>query len=60
MLFPKGDSDALGERILYLMENPDLRRKIGEAGRRTVEEKFDINNNIRKVEALYTDVLKNS
>jgi len=60
LLFPKGDSDALCERIRYLMENPDLRRKIGEAGRRTVEEKFDINNNIRKVEALYTDVLKNS
>lgn len=39
-LVPEGDAQALAEKIAYLLQNPDLRRKMGVAGRRRVEEQF--------------------
>jgi len=38
---PPEDSEALAEAILKMMDNPVLRRDMGAAGRRFVEEKFD-------------------
>lgn len=39
-LVPLGDHRALADRIVELIEGPDLMRRMGEAGRRKVEEKF--------------------
>jgi glycosyltransferase involved in cell wall biosynthesis len=40
LLVPRGDAPALAEAILRLLEDGDLRRSMGEAGRRRALEKF--------------------
>jgi glycosyltransferase involved in cell wall biosynthesis len=41
-LFPAGDRQALTARILRVLDDEDLQKMIGEAARRTVIEKFNI------------------
>jgi glycosyltransferase involved in cell wall biosynthesis len=41
-LVSPGDAGALGDTILYLLENPDLRLKLGRAGRELVEKKYTL------------------
>lgn len=42
LLVPVGDEDQLADRLLVLIEQPDLRRAIGSAMRKRVLEHFDI------------------
>jgi colanic acid/amylovoran biosynthesis glycosyltransferase len=42
-LVPEKDVDALSDRITYLIKNPDRWSSFGYAGRKYVEEKYDIN-----------------
>lgn len=58
IIVPPTDVDALASSIRYLVENPHIRKNMGDAGRRRVEEKFSLESNIRSTEALYLDVLK--
>jgi len=51
------DVDSLSTAIKYLIENPEARKEMGEAGRKRVEERFSIENNVRKTEELYSDIL---
>jgi glycosyltransferase involved in cell wall biosynthesis len=39
LLVPVGDSERLAQAIAKLLEQPDLARRLGEAGRKTVEER---------------------
>jgi glycosyltransferase involved in cell wall biosynthesis len=39
-LTPVGDAKALSERMLWILENPEQQRKMGQAGRRMVETRF--------------------
>ncbi len=40
-LVPPGDGEAMAHRVLQLIEDHDLRAAMGQAGRRTAEERFD-------------------
>ncbi len=42
-LVPIGDADALAEKILYLLNNPDQAKVMGENGRKLVQERFSDN-----------------
>ncbi len=53
LLVDRGDSPAMAEAILKLSANPDLCRKLGFAGRRAAEEKFDIRENVRRLLDVY-------
>lgn len=57
MLVPSRDVDSLSMAIKYLMENPELRKRMGEAGRKRVKEKFSIEQNVRKTEEIYLKLL---
>ena len=51
------DNDkAMAEKIIMLLDNPALRQRMGQAGRKRVEEHFNIAKNIRKIEAVYDQV----
>jgi glycosyltransferase involved in cell wall biosynthesis len=58
LLVPKGDADALGKAMINLIDNAELRRRLGENGRRSVEEKFDTKKQIKYLEAIFYEYSK--
>jgi len=55
-LVPPADPDALAEAIRNLLEDPDLCRRMGEAGRRRVVRRFTWQETARQTVALYEEV----
>jgi sugar transferase (PEP-CTERM/EpsH1 system associated) len=55
-LFPAGDVGALADAILALLDDPDLRRTQGGAGRARAIERFSIASMVRGYEAVWTRV----
>jgi glycosyltransferase involved in cell wall biosynthesis len=58
ILVPVRDEVALAEGILKLLRDKDMALKMGLAGRRIVESKFDIKINAEKLQDLYEEILK--
>jgi hypothetical protein len=56
VLVPPADPDALAEAIRTLLEDPDLCRRMGEAGRRRVVRRFTWRETARQTVALYEEV----
>jgi glycosyltransferase involved in cell wall biosynthesis len=52
-----GDAVALANAICRLLENPGLRQRYGEAGRRWVHEHFTEEEQVRRTEQLYLRAL---
>jgi len=56
-----GHPEKLAEAIIHLLSDEDLRRRLGKAARAKVEEQFNLENMVDKIESVYYDVLqKNS
>jgi glycosyltransferase involved in cell wall biosynthesis len=47
----------MAEAILRLINNKDLARRMGEAGRRRVEERFSLDRMVRESEQVYEECL---
>jgi glycosyltransferase involved in cell wall biosynthesis len=60
LLFPAGDSEALAERLNRLLHSEELRRQLGQRGRRTVVQRFNIRTIITKYEELVNEVLRDA
>jgi glycosyltransferase involved in cell wall biosynthesis len=56
ILIEPGDRKALASKILYLYENKEVRQKLGAAGRKFVEENFDIMEIVKKYEEVYMNL----
>jgi glycosyltransferase involved in cell wall biosynthesis len=56
-LVPAKDVGAFASRVIALLQDPALRRKMGAAGRRVVQERFDITDTSRAYEELYASIL---
>jgi len=52
-LVPRRDTAAMAARILDLLRDPELRRRMGEAGRKTAIEKFNHKTNTEQLIQLY-------
>ena len=52
-----GNVVELVEAIRKLLENKEFRAKIGENGRKTVEERFDIKMHLESLSGIYQDLL---
>jgi glycosyltransferase involved in cell wall biosynthesis len=57
LLVPPGDSKALADAILKVVENPELARKFGINGRKRVEELFTVESNVKKTEQVYKSLI---
>ena len=55
-LVPPADPPALAAKIELLANNPDLRRKMGAAGRKRIAENFSLSEMVKKIETVYNDV----
>ena len=56
-LVPPGDPGALAEKIRVLLENRELSRLMGEAGRERIRTHFGIQRMLEKLETIYAEVL---
>lgn len=54
---PRRDSDALAEKIIYLIENPDVRITMGKAGRKRALEKYDLEKQKKMFIEMYQEAL---
>jgi glycosyltransferase involved in cell wall biosynthesis len=52
-LVPPGDAEELARAILYLLQDRQAGREMGQAGRRRAEQRFDIRRVVAAYEALY-------
>ncbi|MCC6486630.1 MAG: glycosyltransferase [Candidatus Hydrogenedentes bacterium] len=51
-LVPPGDASSLADRMRTLLDNPDLRNRMGAAGRAKIEREFDTRQEVAKIAAL--------
>jgi len=59
ILVPPGDSKALAEAVCRLLRDPELRDRMGEAGRQRVLEKFTIDGIVSQTLAVYSSITNN-
>ncbi|WP_447986174.1 glycosyltransferase [Nitrospira sp. Nam74] len=57
-LVPAGDPEALQNRLEKLCADPELRKKMGKAGRQRIIERFTADGMVRRFESLYEVLLK--
>lgn len=58
LLVPPRDPQALVDAILRLLRDPDLRDRMGQAGRARVERHFSVERMVRETEALYEELVR--
>jgi glycosyltransferase involved in cell wall biosynthesis len=56
LVAPFGDARALAAHVLALLRDPDRRRRMGEAGRRSVAARYSIDRLVGDIEALYREL----
>jgi glycosyltransferase involved in cell wall biosynthesis len=52
-LVQRNDSGGAAEKLMRLVQGPELRREMGEAGRKLVADKFDLKTNVTQLVDLY-------
>lgn len=52
-LVERGDAQAIADGILRLISDPELRKRMGQAGREVAEAKFDLKRNVERVVTSY-------
>ncbi len=57
-LIPPNDPDCLAQKLIELLACRDKRKLMGERGYKVVARKFDLNQQVKKVETLYEELLK--
>jgi len=56
-IVPQKDPKALAEKIIYLIEHEEMRMAFGEKGRRLVKEVFEYDEELKKVEDIYQQLI---
>jgi glycosyltransferase involved in cell wall biosynthesis len=58
-LTPLGDASAMAGAIWRLLEDPDLRKKMGDAAIREVNEKFSLDLQVKRFLSWYEEIISN-
>ncbi len=58
ILVPPKDSSAIAQKIIYLLENPSVREKLGQAGRARVLERFSVQRMASQLQDIYGELMK--
>ncbi|MGC8580188.1 MAG: glycosyltransferase [bacterium] len=58
ILYRSGDHNALAEALSKAVNNPELRRAIGQKAKTKAEECFDISQNVRNIDGIIKDVIE--
>ncbi len=58
ILVPPGNVDALCKAMKYLIQNPEIGINMGKKGRQRVLERFTIEENVRKTEQIFLQMLR--
>lgn len=58
LLVPPGDREALGDALLRLLEDGELRERLSECGRRRARERFSLSAMIEAMESRYREALE--
>jgi len=59
-LVPEKNVDALAGQLAFLLNSPELRNKMGLAGRKLVETQFNLRNQTKKLEQIYSNLIEQS
>lgn len=59
-LVPRQDPEALANSIAYLLDNPDEARRMGQAGRKHIEEHFSLKTMVDKTVDIYRHAIRSS
>lgn len=57
LLIPPQNPSAIADAVLYLIANPDHRKKLGKSGREFVKKNYDWQKNAQRMESLYKEIL---
>jgi len=57
-LIPFGDTDAFAEKIIYLMEHPEVAKEMGKRGREKILKEFSLDVILPQMKELYESILK--
>jgi len=57
-LVPERDIESLAQRLSYLVEHPYIWESLGRVGRRHIEQKYNLETQVDKLERIYDDVCK--
>lgn len=52
-----GDHSKIGEKLLNLIENPEIAGLLVENGRKRIKEEFQFSNRVQKIENVYSNIL---
>lgn len=58
IIVPVGDGSALAQAILDLLRDPQKATRIGDEGRKLVEERFSLERSVKQYETLYKSILE--
>jgi glycosyltransferase involved in cell wall biosynthesis len=55
-LVPFKDSDSLGEKIIFLLKNPDVAKAMGEKAAKVCQS-YDISNSVQRLSEIYRELV---
>ena len=59
VLVPFNDHQALAQKVLSLLGDPDRRSQLGKEARRTIEQHFDMKNSLQSYQTLFESLIQN-
>ena len=59
VLVPFNDHQALAQKVLSLLGDPDRRSQLGQEARRTIEQHFDMKDSLQSYQTLFESLIQN-